>query len=516
VDEVRDVYRNAFPSPTPTCQTFGLYRLTWPRPEVLAAATRRFAQRLIQRWTAKETGLLKEPIAEWLGHQWGERKLSLEQMIEGFEAAAHAALREDPEKVFDALIDPLRTRTPSGSRLDANAVCTVLEQLLRVVGRPDADASEVPAALPAALAARLQELAKEGEGSLAFMAVTFIEQPQYRLAGAEEAVRQIGERLKRQIEALESVHRDLLQEVRTDAGRMFQMIAGVNPGGGWKGSATAEVFDLLRAYPRARLRFLVIDMCLSAYRKLLGAAPEYLREISMCRAGLADMHAALAPAADPAADLAGPGRLILPDGCNTLDDAADRFLAGLNPEDILGFDQTFQKQVSRKFRGLAAVCLKPVEKGPVFRELLLTRAREFLDAKLDAANPATVFFRNRPGDETDHPLIGEAFGEASPDVTGLPGGARPDEALILAVPPGAEGDRFRRLVADALPDAELTVAPLPDDIAFYREYPRLDLAVLPHLGDHGRDAAQQLTAADHPPHARVDIPWQPPAPPSPV
>src|SRR5207253_239962 len=81
VDEVRDVFRNALPSPAPTCQTFGLFRLIWPRPEMLAAATRRFAQRLLQRWTAKEALHLREPIAAWLSQQWAERKLGFEAMV---------------------------------------------------------------------------------------------------------------------------------------------------------------------------------------------------------------------------------------------------------------------------------------------------------------------------------------------------------------------------------------------------------------------------------------------------
>lgn len=61
-DEGRDVYRDAYPADAPTCQTFGLYRLSWPRPEVLAAATRRFAQRQLARWTGKDAGHLREPI----------------------------------------------------------------------------------------------------------------------------------------------------------------------------------------------------------------------------------------------------------------------------------------------------------------------------------------------------------------------------------------------------------------------------------------------------------------------
>ena len=106
-------------------------------------------------------------------------------------------------------------------------------------------------------------------------------------------------------------------------------------------------------------------------------------------------------------------------------------------------------------------------------------------------------------------MIGEAYGEATPDLT-TRSGSKPNEITILAVPPGSAGERFRELAATVLPDIALTAAPLPDDICFYREFPQLDLADLPQLGDYAREAYAQMAASDHPPHTRVDIPWQPP------
>ena len=507
VDEVRDVYRNAYPSTVPICQTFGLYRLTWPRPEVLTASTRRFAQRLLQRWISKDATHLREPIAGWLDQQWTERKLAFDQTVEGFTAAARESLREDPDKVFDALIEPLRGRTPSGARFDASAACATLDSIIKVVGKPPCEDAVAAGSVYPVLAAHHDKVAKEAEVHLATMAVSFIEQPQYRLAGAEEAVRQIGDRLKTQVDALGPVRRDLEKEVRTSFGRLFQLIGGLG-GGSWKGSSTVEILELMRTYPRKRFQLHVLDFALTVYRKLLGNAPEYLREINFCRTTLNDLHATLAKVAGPAGEPVGPGKLILPDGCKTLDDAADQFLAGLNPEDILAFDQEVQKDTTRKFRGLAAVCVKPAEKGPAFRDRLLARARAFLDARLETADPAAVFFRNRAGDQTDHPLLAEAFEEAGPDLAGL--SAKPtEEAIILAAPTGAEGTRLRTVVAQAMPGVDFTPAPLPDDICFYREYPRLELTALPQLGEVARDAYHQMTAADHAPHSRADVPWQP-------
>src|SRR5205823_12774178 len=179
---------------------------------------------------------------------------------------------------------------------------------------------------------------------------------------------------------------------------------------------------------------------------------------------LSDLHAALTRGAPVGGD-AATGKLILPDGCKNLDEAADQFLAGLAPEDLLAFEQALQKETSKKFKGIGGVAIKAAERQPAFRELLLTRSREFLDGKLDHSDPAAVFFRYRTADGSAEPLIGEAFGESAPDLT-TRGGAKPDEIAVLAVPPGPSGDRFRELAATVLPGVDLTPAPLPDDICF--------------------------------------------------
>ncbi|MFM8271071.1 MAG: tubulin-like doman-containing protein, partial [Gemmata sp.] len=364
-DEGRDVYRNAYPTDAPVCQTFGLFRLSWPRPQVLTAATRRFAQRQFQRWTAKDAGHLGEHIAGWLAQQWDERKLSFEAFADALRGAAQAALREDPDKVFDAFIDPLRTA--SGGRIDPTSACNALDQLLRLVGKPDSENDPQLGSLHADMSRKFEELVKEAEVHVSLMAATFLEVPQYRLPGAEEAVRQMSEKLKGQVDTLEPMRADLDREVRGAYGRVLQAIGGLTATGlgamGARKGNAAEVLEQLRAYARKRLQLHVLDLSLAAFRKLAGNAPEFLREINFCRSALTDMQAALAPAPGTAETGDGtPGKPILPDGCKSLDDAADNFLASIASEDLVAFDQTLQKEIARKFRGLGNVCLEPLQK----------------------------------------------------------------------------------------------------------------------------------------------------------
>ncbi len=510
-DERRDAYRNAYPVDTPTCQTFGLFRLCWPRPEVLASATRRFAQRQLHNWSGKDAGHLREHIAGWLTEQWAERKLSFDAIVEALRDVAHAALCEDPDRVFDAFIDPLRT--PSGGRMDPTSACNVLAQLIKLVGKPDTENGLLPCSFRVAMSARFEELAKETEGQVSVMAATFLEVPQYRLPGAEEAVRQISERLKGQVDALESVRVDLDKEVRSIYTRLLHAIGSLGGTGlgalaGRRANA-AEVVDLLRTYAKKRLQLHMLDLALSVFHRMSGNAPEYLREINFCRSTLTDMHAELGNIGGPGDADGAPGKLILPDGCKDLDEAADQFLAALAPADLLAFDRSLQKDITRKFRGLGNVCLKPVEKGSVFREMLLNKAREFLDAKLDHSDPATVFFNSRTENGSAQPLLGEAFEEAAPQLG--PSVFSPlSEMVVLGAPPGPDGDRLKELASIALPGTEFVSAHLPDDICFYREYPQLTLMDLPQLGEYARGAYQQMMASANPPHARVDVSWQPP------
>ncbi len=508
-DEGRDTYAKAVASPAPVCQTYGMFRLSWPRPEMLGAATTRFAQRQIQRWTAKEAAHLHEPIATWLAQQWTDRQFDLATMAEDLRHAVQETLREDPDKVFDAIVNPLHVKTPSRGTFDAVDACAVFDELLKIVGKPDTEDGSNPGLVHGALAARYERLMRDAEGHIGLMAATFIEVPQFRLPAAEEAVRQITTKLKQQVDALAPVRDEYEKDVRAVYARLFAVIRTLNSGSGRMNRITTEIVSLFTDYPRKRLKLHIAENCLSLYRKLLGNAPEYLREINFCRGSLAELHSALTPPAS-ASSGGSPvgGKLILPPGCKTLDEAADLFLAGLAPEALLTFEQGLQKEIVRKLKGVGSVCLHPNEKGAIFREILLRQSREFLDKHLDHADPAMIFFRYRTEDGSAEPLLAEAYEGATPELMSQVGSHY--EINVLGVPSGPAGDELRELAGNALPGIDLTPALLPDDICFYREYPQIPLASIPQLGEHGREAYQHMTTGDHPAHARVDIQWQQP------
>ena len=78
----------------------------------------------------------------------------------------------------------------------------------------------------------------------------------------------------------------------------------------------------------------------------------------------------------------------------------------------------------------------------------------------------------------------------------------------MALPAGPNGDRFRRLAQDALPDENVVPTVSPDEIVIYREKPALTPADLPHLTSLGREAADHAQKEQAPPHARFDVTWR--------
>ena len=475
----------------------GTYRLSWPRARLIAAATRRFAQRLVQRWTSRDAAHLREPIGAWLAEQWGKRKLDWGPVRDRLTEAVRDTLRDDPATVFDAAVDALRTNTPTGSRVDQGVACEVLDRLIQLVGKPGPD-TDVTGTLPKVLEAVRKQLSTEADTSLAVVTVSFLEQPQYRLAGAEEALNQVAKKLRRSAEELEPVRDVLARDTVDGYARIVQLIASLKSG--WKGNSAAELMDLLFSYPTKKLDLAVCEAGIGLYRTLLNNVPEYRQEVNFCRKRFEDLGIRLA-APVALTPLAGPGDVILPAGCANLDEAADEFLGKILPEDILGFDQKLQSVVKKQFRGMVNVCLKPERSGD-FLALVADESRAFLDARLARTDPAAVFLDYCSTDGKAEKMLQAAVAGAIPKPYPPPGTV---ETVILAVPPGADGDRVRALATAACTEVTLVPTTLPDDIVVYRTCPQVSLATLPQSGEAARAAYQAHVGG--PLHTRTDVAW---------
>ena len=502
----------------PVVQPLGLYRLSWPRPELLAAITKRFALHLLRRWSEKETTHLREPINWWLADQWVKYRLAPDDLLGRLDAAVRSSLGDCADVVFDAVVGSLKVRTPGAAKIDAMATVEVLDQLLKLVGKPDVEQSNTASSLKVLVEAEAKSATLEIEAQLSEIAVSFIEQPQYRLAGAEEALNQITNRLKEAIEGLEVEAKPLGRSLTECYARLFPLISGLNASGGFgklvsrKGAITAELLEMMTAYPRKRYRYTLLTTAMTLYRGLLSNIPEYLRDVGYCRSRL-ESFAQTVDSEKTADANSESGEFILPAGCADLDSAADQFIAAMPTEEIMEFDRGLQTQIETKYRKLVNICLSP-DRSSEFAPLLTQAARTYLDIRLEKADPAEALARYRGSGRDCETVLSKMFDDAMPSLIAPGTKPPPLEATLLAAPEGPAGDQLRRLAADANPGVEFIPAVLFEDVVMIREFPRMPIADLPQLAGEGRAAYQAQRTADQSPHARVDVPWRAPMQPT--
>lgn len=493
----------------PICQTIGMYRLSWPRQLLIERSARRIAQRIVEHWTDKDSGPIKAAVENWVKEQWSKRQLESDHLIACLMAGAEGALDQVPEKAFLAAVEPLAKSMAQGQFPDPTVVRNLLGELEGMVGRPE---GQTPMTQRAVLTEALDDAAKKllgiCEQKLAEMAVYLVEQPRFRFAGADEAIRQIGSLIQRTIERQEPLLTEYLNKSNHAHSRVLASIEALAAGPKRKGGPPTDLPDLLRFYPANRYKALVLQRLLTVYRSLQGNCPEYLREFTYCRARLNDLikNLQIAPAASAGALDLGPGKHLFPAGCRSLDDAVQQLVRGIDAEELLQLDQKAQAVVQKNFKALAHVCTTPTNN--IVRDVeqvLLQELTRVVAERLGASNAVETFLSQFSAPDAARNQLAEAFQDATPllEVKGISSKA---QIGLLIVPADPQADQFRSLAQQTLPDAELAAGLKADDLIFYREVPGIDPADLPQLGPESRAAYEKMAGTEHfTPHSRCDI-----------
>jgi eukaryotic-like serine/threonine-protein kinase len=515
VDEARATYlESAHPEGIPL-QTFGLYRMSWPRQRLLDQAMDRFRVRVLRAWLGREVVTPPQPAGAWVEEQLHRRRIEPTEIESQLAEIAAKEIGGAPEvvygKYFGALGRPGRT-----ARLEARAACKVLQRLIKVVGRADVEEAAFPGTLDIALQESAQEIAADFERQLSDLAVHFLEQPGMRFRAADEAVQNLTNIIRQTMIGLEEQYKVLEREIRTDYHRLVPLIGALELSKSafnlWSGrrTLTTELIELLRTYPGKRHVLLIRRAALAIYRTLLNNAPEYLRQVNACRAkiqGLVERFTNEIRSRPPKESTCD--RSILPAGCQNVEEAADRFVASLTAEEVLQFEERLQLRIRGQFNSLEDICVHWGEQSNRFTELFAEEARAFLDPRLESASPTEVFFLHRPDGQAAQREILRAFDESVPEQAGGRQNTR-SEVFVLAVPFDAHGERFRQLTREVLPEENLIAAQGINEIVFYREKRHVPLTQVPQAGRVAEEAVEQIEESKQTsPHSRSDISWQP-------
>jgi serine/threonine protein kinase len=562
------------------CQTFGLYKFTSPQHQVVRKGADRLCRRLVLRWMSRDTVPVRPAVEAWVRELCGRDEWSFKHLHARLEAAARQTLGRAPEEAREVILaecqaalelaDPSRGEGGRGKQvpreLDPAPVRRALSDLEKLFGQPESQETlGSQALLPEALRDHATQLVAEWGQRITEFLVQLIEDPRFRLAGAEEALRQIIAWIEGVLAEREAEHKALAAGVAEVHQRLATVILGL---GGRKADDTGskkdeggrkrdkevplrplklfpeEVVGLLCLYGERRCRCLLLRQALDVYVSLRGHLSDELREVNFCRVRLGELLQSWPapgedktppPAREPGsralpglihglngqpetppgeAAAAGAGspvtlaRCLYPPGCGSLEETLDRLLHGITAADLEQLDTRVQAMIRAQFLALVHVCLTSGNVLKPLQAAMQQEAETFLRERLGGTEVAELFLAQHPDDGDAAGELASAFAEAAPELARSLG-SNPNEVALVAVPAGKSEEtdrRLRDLARKALPAAEQVRTDGGDDLVVYREVAHVPLDELKQLGPAGQEAYRQMLALDSfTPHNRIDI-----------
>jgi serine/threonine protein kinase len=502
------------PASSLLCQTLGIFRMAWPKRLLLRRAGRKYCKNLVQRWMSKESEPLKAEIQSWLKDQWTKGELDYPFMIERLQKACEKKLGTTPEYAFASVTDPFAPKGKKGPVVDPGAFEEAVIKLYKMVGHPTpSQVGYTPGVLEETLRKEAEGLFGDWEEKINRLTMRMVEQPQFRLAGAEEAIRQvIG-----LIDQIVSRNDPLSQEFTEKTAQGYERLQILRPdireivqGGRKHAALLTEIVELLRLYPKWRYQSLVLRHVNSTFSNLRNHLSDKTREIAFCRTRLGELLRGFEdpPLDDKAAKNLGSGLYLFPAGCRNLAETTEQLFPPITQADLDALDSKMQDVIKHGFTSLLHVCMTAASN--LLKNLeaaMISQGESYAATRMPETNVVDMFLsRNSDSEKALDQLI-SAYDEASPKL--MKGDAASlTELCVLAVPAGPQEERFREMARRAIADAELMAAPSPDDVVFYREETQLPLSKLEQMSQEFQRIYRQMGTSEHfTPHSRTDVEW---------
>ena len=492
------------------CRTLGTYRLWWPRRVIRRQATRFFCQRLLRQWMTDDAAPIRESLRACVAEQWDKQELAPERLASHLEAVYADLLNRAPAGPLSATLEALAAKGPQN---DHSAFLAVIQRMGELVGWPTDDSPAGRGRVGDGLHEATKTLLADRQQTLAQWTVGFVEEPQFRLAGAEEAVQQISARLDEVIRTLEPELAEHAKQAAVQEGLIQGLLPNLQSvaSKGWRKPTAAQLVELLQRYLDLRCQSLLLDEALALYRGLAREVPELLREIRFCRTRLGELLEKLHAADGRARDSSqlGPGRHVLPAACRSLDQAIGQFLQQLTPDDSLKLDQRIQGAVQRQLSGLVTICHSGSHVLKNLATVVWEQVEGVVDQRLGKGNAADMYLGRQAPEPELLADLAAAWEEAVLELAPAKDGDRA-ELRLAALPVGPAGEALASLVRQALPEVEPVAVRGLEDIVLHREQTQVSLADLPQMSPRAVEAYRHMRDVEQlPPHSRMDITdWQ--------
>jgi hypothetical protein len=521
-------------------QMTGLYRLLWPRRPLLDHAAGAVCRRLVQRWISKDAKPIKETVQQWVQKKWEEHGFAAEQLISRYQQGCEQAFGKTPDTVFEAIhatvsaaLAPQTGKAGDGT-LNLAVVVQTMEQLEQLVGVPEEcrttstageSSTYEPGSLESALQSAAVKVVDRHEQKLAQLVVALIENPNFRLAGAEEALRRLHAQVEEALQSQEPLANDLQQRAAAVYKRIHTLMGAGNvpaqspsprkasfrraPAG--LSPTVTELLELLRSFPKCRYQALIMQRITALYVSLRGMVSDQLREVDFCRARLRELQSYFTDSTTGQTALPpGPaaGRYLFAKGCKSLEEAVRTLESSVNAAGLVELDSRMQALVRKQFKALVHVCMTSTNLLKALATAMQKEARSYLRSRLGETNAAEIYmeqFNDDPeqADQRVEEDLSHAFDRAAPEVVAS---SPVSELNMLAVPASPSEQRLRELVRRAADCQTVVSVQGGDEIMVYREHTLGCLADLQQLGPAAQEAYEKMTAQEHfTPHSRADI-----------
>lgn len=520
-------------------QSVGMYRISWPRRSLVARSARNLCKRLVEGWITKDAAAITDEVRTWSLEQWETLGLRPEGLIAAHHEKCEQTLEQAPDRMFQGIINPLSSALTRGTDRDAGElnmgpVVQAMDYLEKLLGLPDecrpmgVQRGEL-GTIEKALTDASEAISSQCEQKLLEAVVQLIEQPSYRLAGAEEALRQFCVADEQALETQEPLAKELYDKsvllhqriqalletppVQSEARTTSLWKFGRR--GADKASPADELVTLLKSFAKARFQSLILFHVNRLYVSLRGFLSDQIREVEFCRTNLRELARTFAaPLAQGASASAAYEQYLLPVGCAKLDDAVAKLDKEIGPDKVAVFDQRIQELVRRQFHALVQVCTGPALVLKTLAPAMLNEGAAFLEPLLQGASVADLFVKQKGGtDEDPRNALLEAYDEAAPELSRR---SSPKELCVVVLPNDEQGETLRDALADVLPTAKVVACGRSDEIVFYREQLDITASDLEQFVPAALDAYRQREAQDPGAlHCREDVVhWQAPPTPS--
>jgi hypothetical protein len=467
----------------------------------------------VERWISKDSSGLVTPVHELVQKQWQALELAPESLIERLQQSAARHLGRSVELAIAEAVDPLIQQLNKSGESALPSIGVALTELTNLLGQPsESNVLNRPGIVDQALDVDAQLVVGEWQQKIGRFTLGLIDQPDFRIAGAEEACRRVVAIFEQILRHYEPLLNGLTERASKAYERLHAVIRGLQEAfkSGRRTSALiTELGELIHGYPKWRYQTMVLRRVSFVLTSLRGYFSDQIRELNFSRLRLADLLSPfLAHAAAGRLDRHWHSRDIYPADCNTLEETLDRIFPPGGPAELADLERRVQASIQEQLGSLHEICTTQANVLKNVETIMLEQALVFAAQRMQRTGVMDVYLQSHSRPEEALLGMTSAFGQA------MPAGEPPEsgqEIALIAIPQGPENQLFKDMVSQALPEARQIESSCPEEITLYREWmlPRLD--ALRAAGESGAAAYRQMTASEHfPPHARRDIAsWRP-------